>query len=150
MASIDYRDLEEAVEFMSAGLMFDAHAYISRETGKIYLDCVDVCGEVEIPGDVDDPDVYVEAPTRQGLNLGKRLVLRFVARALPDRYEEVEDIFRRKGAYSRFKNLLLHHGMLEAWYEHERLATQKALVAWAKTEGFQVVNLPDETATAAD
>ncbi|WP_457654018.1 hypothetical protein [Rhodocaloribacter sp.] len=146
MTSIDYRDLEDAVEFVSAGLMFDAHAYISRETRKVYLDCEDVCGEVEIPGDVGDPGVYVEAPTKQGLNLGKRLVLRFVARALPDEYDEVENLFRRKGAYARFKDLLLQKGALDAWYEYERSATRAALVAWAEVEGFQVINLPDERA----
>ena len=73
-------------------------------------------------------------PHKQDLDLGNRLVFHFVEEHLPDSYESVRDIFRRKGAYSRFRDLLEQHGRVDDWYRYEERATEAALREWWNTE----------------
>lgn len=138
MATVKYSELEMAVEFVSGGDFIDAQAYISRETGRIYWVSDDDGLEEELPDDVGDPDRYVAVPGKRDLDLGKPLVLKFAARYLADDYEEVQRIFSRKGAYSRYKDLLQDRRKLEDWYEYEQAAVEKELMEWAEFEGFSV------------
>jgi hypothetical protein len=73
------------------------------------------------------------------LDLGKNLALRFAAQELPDSFEQVASIFRRKGAYGRFKQLLEDNGVLENWYKFEAEATEKALRDWCAANDIQIV-----------
>ena len=73
----------------------------------------------ELPEDLSDLEHYLEIPHKNELDLGKRLVMKFVANKLPQLYNDVEDTFRRKEAYSQFRAILESKGMLEAWYEFE-------------------------------
>ena len=57
-----------------------------------------------------------EIPHKNDLDLGQALVFEFAASHLPDEYDRVRDIFRRRGAYGRFKDLLDSKGLLETWY----------------------------------
>ncbi len=41
-------------------------------------------------------------------------------------------MFRRKGAYGRFKPLLQDRGPLERWYAFEAAATERALKDWCE------------------
>ena len=77
-------------------------------------------------------------PHPHDLDLGKRLVLRFTQQNLPDCYDQVSAIFRRRGAYSRYKDFLYQHKMLEEWYKFENSATEMALCEWARDEGLTV------------
>lgn len=138
MPTLKYSDLEMALQFVSSGSIIDARAYISRETGQIYWVSVDNDPEEEIPDDVDDPDRYAEVPGQRDLDLGKPLVLEFAARYLADEYAEVQRIFRSKGAYSRYKDLLHERGKLEDWYKFEQSAVERELIEWAEAEGFSV------------
>lgn len=146
MPTLKFSELEMAFEFVSGGDIFDAQAYISRETGRIYWVSDDDGLEEELPDDVGDPDLYVEVPGKRDLDLGKPLVLKFAARYLPDDYEDVQRIFSRKGAYSRYKDLLHDRGKLEDWYEYEQSAVEKELIEWAEFEGFSVERDLVETA----
>jgi hypothetical protein len=47
-------------------------------------------------------------------------------------------IFSKRGAYGRFKDLLDYRGQLDAWYEHERRAAERALREWAAENGLAV------------
>lgn len=94
----------------------------------------------EVPEDVGDPTQYIAIPHKNELDLGKRLVLRFVASNLPHEYEDVEDMFRHKGAYSRFKSLLDQKGQLEDWHSYEQVETKVALREWSAAEGIDVVD----------
>ena len=50
---------------------------------------------------------------KNDLDLGSRLALRFADQHLPEKAaDKVYDIFRRKGAYARFKDLLESLGIL--------------------------------------
>lgn len=51
---------------------------------------------------------------------------------------KVDEIFRRRGAYGRFKDLLEREGRLDEWYAYERQAAQAALLAWATEKGMRV------------
>ncbi len=147
MPAVKYSELEMAMEFVSGGSFIDACAYISRESGKIYWQSDDADLEEELPEDVDEPDLYAEIPSKRDLNLGKSLVLKFAARFMPDTYDEIDDIFRSRGAYARYKDLLCEKGKLEEWYEFEQSAIEKELIDWAETEGFVVEKDSIETAT---
>lgn len=150
MTPVKYSDLEMAMQFVSGGGFIDAHAYISRETGKIYWVSDDNDLEEDIPEDVDDPDLYAEVPSQRDLDLGKQLALKFAERFLPEAYEEIDYIFRREGAYSRYKDLLSEKGKLEEWYEFEQSAIERELIDWAETEGFMVEKDSIETKGSED
>ncbi len=125
-----------AVDFTSYDSFYESLAYICRNTGKIYYTSEDYdAEEQEIPDDIEDTSQYAQAPDKRDLDLGKRLVMRFVSRALPGRYDEVDAIFRRKGAYSHYKDLLDACELLEEWYKFEASATREALYEWARDEG---------------
>src|SRR5262245_63308299 len=50
-------------------------------------------------------------------NRGQALVLDFAREFLPDEYDEVRRIFSGRGAYRRYKDLLVRRGALERWYD---------------------------------
>lgn len=57
---------------------------------------------------------------------------------MPEDRGLVEQMFRGRGAYGRFKGLLERKGELEEWHEFERSAVATELVLWAEEEGFVV------------
>ncbi len=93
-------------------------------------DCHDI--EETHPEDIHDPGLYLFVPQKHDLDLGNRLVFRFVEDHLPDLYQNVRDIFRQKGAFSRFKDLLQRQGQLEAWHRYEERSTEAALREWCQ------------------
>ena len=62
----------------------------------------------------------------------------YVAEELPDHYETIADLFRRKGAYARYKDFLDHRALLEKWYGYESRMTEAALRAWCKENDIEV------------
>ena len=74
------------------------------------------------------------------MELGRNLVLRFVAAELPDEYARVDGFFRHRGAYARLKELLGAEGRLEAWYAFEAAETQSALKNWCRENDIQIVD----------
>jgi hypothetical protein len=140
---IKYSDLEDAFIFASSGQPYECSAYISQETGKTYYQS-DYGDFDELPEDIDDPK-YVTIPHKTDLDLGKRLVLNFAYEYLGDKAEDVEIIFRSKGAYSKFKEFLNRLGKLDLWYSYENNAQQKAIIDWCKDNDITVSNIPEYT-----
>jgi nicotinamide-nucleotide amidase len=139
-ASVDAEELRDAFDFVSMGAPLEHSAVISLDTGRIYWLSRD--GDLEeepLPDDLDTSDRYIAVPHKTELDLGRRLVLRFVDRELPNDFDTVEGFFRRKGAYRRFKQLLESRGMLERWYEFENSATERALLEWCQENGIAPV-----------
>src|SRR6185437_12430165 len=101
---VSFAELELAFMFVSAGAMGENQGFVDRQSGKFYFhsEVTDVDEDEELPADIDD-ERYVEIPHRNELDLGKPLVTDFVGQFLPDDYYEVRQIFRRRGAYARFK-----------------------------------------------
>jgi hypothetical protein len=145
MPTVKLGDLEAALMFVSSGSPNENNAYISRATGEIFWESEDLgIDDQELPADLGNPDDYIAVPHKTELELGKRLILRFVDREIPDEYDEVENIFRHKGGYSRYKALLERKNKLEAWHKYEEDETKAALRDWSEDEGAVVVESPDE------
>ena len=122
--------LLEAFEFVSFGQPGEHEAYFCANTGKIHWHNEYGDDEEPLPEDIEDSQKYIPIPHRNDLGLGKPLVLKFVEEFLPDALNNVQEIFRRAGAYARFKDLLEHHGMLQRWYDYEANAQREALQQW--------------------
>jgi hypothetical protein len=111
---MDLIDIELAIEFVShhSGVISDSYAMICKRTGQIHLSTDD--GEFdEIPEKAYESDDWIEIPDRNQLDLGRELVFEFVARELPSEFDRVKQIFTRRGAYARYKDLLDERGMLQ-------------------------------------
>jgi hypothetical protein len=130
-APVAISELVDALEFASAGESLEFKAYICIATGKVHFVSDDIDPEDEgVPDDVEESDDYVAVPDKRFLDLGNKLVFAFAEEVMPDDYDTVRDIFRKRGAYRRFKDLLDHRRMLDAWYDFETKATERALRAW--------------------
>ena len=134
---VKFDELSEAFEFVSSGQQCENNAYIHTDTGTIYY-VSQMAGIDELPDDFETSENYVEIPHRNELNLGRDLVFTFVDKNLPDEFNAVADIFRRRGAYSRFKDLLQAGGMLDSWYEFEKNAIDAALRNWCQETGIRL------------
>ena len=129
--------LLEALEVVSFGQPMEHEAYLCMKTGAIYYHSEYGDNEEPLPNDIEDSEKYVAIPHKNDLNLGKRLVLQFADEFLPDEHGKVQEIFRRSGAYARFKDLLEHRGMVQRWYGYEAKAQREALRAWCSDNGVE-------------
>ncbi|MBK3844615.1 hypothetical protein G3A42_43235, partial [Paraburkholderia aspalathi] len=103
-------------------------------------DSIDTLDE-DLPEDLEDPERYLAIPHRNELDLGRSLALRFVAQHLCGaHYDQIEQYFRRQGAYARFKDLLEREGVLELWYVVEADSVEKALRQWCTENGFDILD----------
>lgn len=142
MPTISYDDLESALFWASSSGPFDNVAYVSKTTGEIFYSSETNPVEEELPDDVEDEDLYCALPHKNDLDLGRTLVFDFVDEQIPDQYMAVQEIFRHRGAYARFKDLLERAGQLHAWFEYEQTATERALLGWAEEQGISVTKPP--------
>jgi hypothetical protein len=133
---VSLSDLEDALTWVSGPPEFDTAAFVSRNSGRIYLRNMDGGVDEDFPEDIEDGTQYLAVPHKNDLDLGRDLVFSFVNAAAPDLDEQVREIFRKKGAYLRFKDLLQRRRLLEHWYDYERTETQEALVQWATENGL--------------
>jgi hypothetical protein len=135
MAAVNFDELETAMMMVddSAG----CEAWVSRSTGKIHVrsDFVDP-EEEDLPDDIDTSDDYVAIPDSHGLDLGQDLVFRFVKAEIPQEYDRVSEIFRKKGAYGRFSHLLDSLGKRDAWHQFRDEQTKAALRDWCEGHGL--------------
>jgi hypothetical protein len=106
-----FQDILDAYELVSVGGPITIEAYLCRQTGKIYVRSDDYEDpDEELPEDLEDGEKYIALPSKHDLDLGKHLVLNFARDILPDDFDRTRDIFGKRGAYSRFKDLLDHRG----------------------------------------
>lgn len=145
MVAVKYDDLSAAFDFVSFAPPMEHNAYISLDTGEIYWTSELNPVEGDVPEDLETSDRYIAIPHKNDLDLGRHLVLRFVAQALPHLYERVEGFFRRKGAYARFKQLLESERALEKWYKFEAESVEKALREWCAENDIQIRQGDDES-----
>ena len=89
----------------------------------------------ELPNDIDD-EKYISIPDKTELDLGKPLVFDFAREFLPVDYDEVRHIFSRRGAYRRYKDLLVRRGALERWYDFSNKAEKAVLREWCAEDGI--------------
>ena len=130
-------DLVDAHMLADASLSGDGAVFIERKTGRMHWRYEEDIGE-PIPPDVEDSTRYARVPDRHGLDFDSHPKA-FTRQHLPALYEEVQDIFRQRGAYRRFRALLEREDALDAWYAYRDQGTERALREWAEEEGFTVI-----------
>ncbi len=128
---VSFSELLDAFEFASLGQLGESQAFVNRRTGKIHYRSDYTDEEEDLPDDIDGED-YVEVPQKRDLGLGKRTALDFAREFMASDFDGVREIFSRKGAYGRFKDLLDRRGKLESWYEFSNNAEEAALRAWCE------------------
>ena len=98
MAAVDFGDISEAFETVSFSPQYEKEAYLCRETGRIYY-CFSDLDDLsdELPEDIRDDRKYIQIPHKNELELGRKLVLRFVEQEVPGDIDYVYGIFRKAG-----------------------------------------------------
>jgi hypothetical protein len=134
---INPEDIKLAFMFVSSAPIYSNSAYVSLETGQIYY-VSDLGDSDELPEDIYENEQYIEIPHKNELDLGKSLVLDFTSTHMPNDLENVQSIFRKKGAYSKFKNLLERRGLLVEWYSFEEKRENQALREWCQENNIEV------------
>ena len=135
---VKFEDISLAYEFVSGG-MDQHHAFLCRQTGKIYFQSELSDDLDELPDDVEDEEKYLQIPGQRELHLGKALVLDFAREVLPNDFDDVARIFRKKGAYASFKALLIRRNALDRWYEYRDKATDRALREWCDENSIELI-----------
>ncbi len=128
---VSFKELLDAFEFASLGQLGEAQAFVSLRTGKIHYRSDYTDDDEDLPDDIDGED-YLEVPQKRDLGIGKRTALDFTREFMVSDFDAVRQIFSRKGAYGRFKDLLDRRGKLEAWYAFSSKAEEAALRAWCE------------------
>lgn len=136
--AISFDDIENAFYFVSSDQEFMNSAFLCRETGEIFYDSGLIGREDDFPEDIEDPDKYISIPHKNRFGLGKDLVIEFSSRYLPEEIDRVYSIFRRKGAYSKYKQLLEKKGLLDKWYEFEDERQKAAIREWCKDNEIRI------------
>ena len=135
---VSFDDIENAFYFINMQHMFGNTALLSKITGGIFY--ISELGDSdELPDDIEDSDIYIEIPHKNELNLGKKLIFEFISEHAPEKEERVSNIFRKKGAYSKYKDLLEEIGLLEKWYDFENSKQNEALKQWCLENGIDLI-----------
>ena len=138
---VSFQDILLAYEFVGSSGGGLHHAFLCRQTGKIYwrseVSDLDEF-EDELPDDVEEHEKYVAIPDTRELGLGKPLALNFAREFLPNDFDEVRYMFSKRGAYQKFRALLTRRNVLDLWYNFESKATEQALREWCKLNSIEV------------
>ena len=134
---LEFSDIEDAFLFVSSAGYGMHSAVLCKDTGRILyrseMGDLDEIGNEEL-----DWDTCIDIPHKNDLDLGHRLVFEFVESHLPDAYHRVQQIFRRRGAYGRFKDFLESKGLLQSWYDFENRRQEQALRDWCEENGIEI------------
>jgi hypothetical protein len=137
-ALVSYADLLAAFEWVSSSPAMENEAFVSRETGATHWVSTAMDLDEEPPEDIDDASLYVAVPHKNDLDLGKELALSFADEMLPESYAKIDQFFRQRGAYRRFKDFLEQKGMIQQWYDYEAAAVERALREWCEDNDIQL------------
>jgi hypothetical protein len=134
---IKFSDIQDAFFFVSSAGYGLHTAVISKDTGQMYWRSEE--GDLDEIGEKDLPsDTWIEIPHRNELGLGQELVFEFVVENLPDELEQVRQMFRRRGGYAAFKDLLGFKGLLQRWYDFGHEREERALRQWCDENELEI------------
>jgi hypothetical protein len=133
---VNFGEIELAHLYVSSGMRYEHHAYLCPETGEIFYSS-EIGDSDELPDDIDS-DRYVAIPDKWELDLGQPLVMDFIARHVPEGLDAVDGMFRKRGAYGRFKAFLDDRDLLQQWYDYEADAQTAALTEWCEANGIKL------------
>lgn len=126
---IKYSEIEQAFDFVSYGAPAEHSAILDKATGKVWRHS-DLSDFDEIPEEFLESEQSVAIPHKKELDLGNRLVFRFMRSVAPDEEGRVRGFFSGRGAYARYKDWLESKEILQQWYDFEAIETEKALREW--------------------
>ena len=133
--------LEEGFECVSAfEISGEICVYVSKRDGSVVYDSEEYSGEPCPVENIEENDDYLPLPDKYDLDLGQHLVFEFVEREAPDAFHEVKRMFRKKGAYSRYKSWLSRQNLLEKWYAFELETKRTALLKWCQENGIPIAS----------
>jgi hypothetical protein len=132
---IKFSDIELAFDYVSSMPMTANTAVLCKNTGDFFYSS-DYDSEDEIPEDIYDREDCIVIPHKNEIDLGKNLVFEFVEKHLPDDFEHVRQMFRKRGAYARYKNLLENRDLLKKWYDFEHTRQTETIREWCKENGI--------------
>jgi hypothetical protein len=138
-----YDTIENAFLFVSSAAPGEHCAVVNRITGETFFSSI-ISDYDELPHDVDVNDDYFGIPHKNDLELGKPLVMDFIRCRCPELFDRVLSIFSRRGAYGRYKDLLVEKNMLEDWYAFENERTREALLKWCELQGLTIEPASDK------
>ena len=131
-----FSDIENAFDYVSSQSHGMNEAYLSLDTGQIFY--ISNLGDSDdLPDDFEESDRYIEIPHKNDLDLGTRLVDEFINTTAPQLADDVSDIFRRRGAYGRFKSLLERHHLIEKWFKFENERELNAIRQWCRENNIE-------------
>ncbi|WP_370280696.1 UPF0158 family protein [Pontibacterium sp.] len=133
---MNIEDLILALDYTTSGEQFGFSAYVDKRSGEIHYEADDQIDP--LPDDLYTNPEYIEIPTARDLDLGSMLVHDFVEECFSEQEETVNEIFRRKGAYAKFKELLHTHDKLDEWYRYEEEAKRNRLREWAQLNDVEI------------
>jgi len=111
---------------------------ITKETAVFFLDGGEICLNDEPFDDYEELEEkirtepgWVDLPSKRELHLGRDLAVDFAEENLSPRdCDLVYGYFRRRGAYSNFKDLLHRLDKIDDWYKFEKEETLNSLQKW--------------------
>ena len=112
--------------------------FLCNKTGRLYFISESGDSDEDLPDDLYENEQYLRLPDKHDLDLGSRIVHRFIQEHAPEFADDVRGIFSRKGAYRRFKGFLETNDMLDAWHAYENAQTESALKTWCKDNGIEL------------
>lgn len=134
---VSFDAIEDAFFFVSMDQQLMHNAYLCKDTGEIFYHS-EMGDSDELPEEIDDPDKYIPIPHKNDLDLGKALVIEFTSKYLLEEVDRVYSIFQRKGAYSKYKDLLERKGVLQDWYDFENNRQTAALKKWCEDNDIEM------------
>jgi hypothetical protein len=141
---VKFADIQDAFDTINMGGPDEHQALVCRKTGKVYYRYSEYSDQAEfsdeLPDDANDEEKYVWILDKRELDLGKSLVLDFAREVMPNDFEEIREIFSRRGAYQNFKALLARKEARDRWYEYEAKATEKALRNWCRLNEIELID----------
>lgn len=135
---LKYDEIFEAIQFVSDGEEYNNQAYVEKSNGKIHYHN----GYEQLPQDKKLPknihsNLFIEIPTLKDLDLKHTLIFEFALEILPDYYDQIREIFSRRGAYRNFRELLIRIDALDKWYDFENKSTREKIKKWCIENDIQ-------------
>jgi hypothetical protein len=135
---VSFAELQDAFLFTSFGAPGENEAYLATRANSISIPHTATtkrnCPKMST---MRNTSRYL----KNDLGLGASQVFAFVREFLSDDYDEVRRIFRRRGAYGRYKAMLARRGALDRWYGFANKAEESALGAVCKN-GIELSDYP--------
>ena len=134
MVTVKFDDLSTAFDFVGFASPMEHRASCRWIPARSTESRERMIKEDECWDDLETSDGYIEIPHKNELDLGNNLALQFVESGCQTVHGR-RGLFRHRGAYARFKELLAAKGGLQEWYAFEAESTVRALREWCEANG---------------